>query len=213
VLVEIWSDVVCPWCYLGARRFDRALAAFDGRDEVEVVFRSFELDPSAPADRSEPLTEYLADRYGVETAEARAMQDRVSEVAAREGLAYRLDLARTARTFDAHRLTHLGRSVQRQAEVVETLMAAYFTEGARLAEPATLLSLGVRAGLAESDVTALLEGDAYAQAVRDDEALAASLGIRGVPFFVADRRLGLSGAQPFHGMARFLQEARTAPAR
>lgn len=207
MLVEIWSDVVCPWCYLGARRFDRALAAFDGRREVEVVFRSFELDPGAPAGRNVPLTEHLATKYGVDPTEARAMQDRVSAVAAEEGLAYRLDLARTARTFDAHRLTHLGRSVDRHAQVVQALMAAYFTEGARIDDAATLLRLGVAAGLAEPEVAALLDSDAYAQDVRDDEALAASLGIRGVPFFVADRRLGLSGAQPLEVMARFLEQA------
>lgn len=206
-MVEIWSDVVCPWCYLGARRFERALAGFQRQQAVEVVFRSFELDPAAPAGRNVPVAEHLATTYRVDPVEAQAMQDRVSAVAAEEGLAYRLDLARTARTFDAHRLTHLGRAAQRQAQVVETLMAAYFTRGARLDDSATLLSLGVEAGLAEPAVAALLEGDEYSEAVRDDEALATSLGIRGVPFFVADRRLGLSGAQPPEVMARFLEEA------
>jgi predicted DsbA family dithiol-disulfide isomerase len=210
VQVEIWSDVVCPWCYLGKRRFERALSGFEGRDDVEVVFRSFELDPSAPADRSEVLTEHLAGKYGVDLAQAQAMQDQVSALAAQEGLTYRFELARTARTFDAHRVLHLAREQGRQPEVLERLMAGYFGEGARINEASTLQRLGVQAGLDEDALRDVLASDAYTDAVRDDEALAASFGIRGVPFFVADRRLGLSGAQSVTVLVQFLAQALSA---
>jgi predicted DsbA family dithiol-disulfide isomerase len=206
VIVEIWSDVVCPWCYLGKRRFERALASFDAAAQVEVVFRAFELDPTAPADRSEVLTEHLAQKYGVPLAQAQAMQDRVSGLAAQEGLAYRFDLARTARTFDAHRLIALGHAQQRQAAVVERLMAGYFSEGARINETAELARLGVEAGLDAASVQRVLAGAEYAEQVREDERMAASLGITGVPFFVVDRQLGVSGAQPVEVLGQMLQQ-------
>jgi predicted DsbA family dithiol-disulfide isomerase len=206
VLVEIWSDVVCPWCYLGKRRFERALASFDAAAQVEVVFRAFELDPAAPAERSEVLTEHLSQKYGVPLGQAQAMQDRVTALAAEEGLHYRFDLARTARTFDAHRLIALGRAQQRQHAVVERLMAAYFTEGARINESAELARLAVDAGLDVTCVQRVLAGAEHAEEVREDERLAASLGITGVPFFVVDRQLGVSGAQPVEVLAQMLQQ-------
>jgi predicted DsbA family dithiol-disulfide isomerase len=206
VLVEIWSDVVCPWSYLGKRRFERALDSFEAADQVEVLFRAFELDPAAPADRSEVLTEHLSQKYGVPLAQAQAMQDRVSALAAQEGLLYRFDLARTARTFDAHRLIALGRAQQRQHAVVERLMAAYVTQGVRINETAELVRLGTDAGLDADLVQRTLAGGEYGDDVREDERLAASLGITGVPFFVVDRTLGVSGAQPVEVLAEMLQQ-------
>ncbi len=128
--VEIWSDVVCPWCYIGKRRFEAALAAFDERDEVTVRYRSFELAPERGADLDQPLDQMLAAKMGVSLAQARAMNDRVSAIAAEEGLAYHLGLARPGNTFDAHRVAHLAAEAGVQDAVVERLHAAYFTEGA-----------------------------------------------------------------------------------
>ena len=206
--VEIWADVVCPWCYLGKRRFDNALAGYEHRDDVTVVYRSFELDPSAPPERSEPLLGHLSAKYGIDAAEAQAMQDRVTGLAAEEGLAYRLDLARTARTFDAHRLIHLAGEVGRQDAMVERLFSAYFTQGARINEADVLADLAEQAGLPADRTASVLASDEFTDAVRDDQRTAAHLGISGVPFFVVDRRLGASGAQPTEVLARLLSSAR-----
>lgn len=202
--IEVWADVVCPWCYLGKRRFDTALAACERRDEVQVVYRSFELDPAAPTERSEPLTAHLSSKYGIDPAQARAMQDRVTALAAQEGLTYRLDLARTARTFDAHRMIHLARTHDRQDAMTERLFAAYFTEGAEITKHDTLVSLAEQAGIDGRAARDVLRSDAYADTVRADEQLAAHLGITGVPFFVRDRQVGVSGAQPTGVLARLL---------
>jgi len=194
--IEVWADIVCPWCYLGKRRFDTALARYERRDEVDVVYRSFELDPTAPADRSEPVLAHLSTRYGIDPAQAQQMQDTVSSLAAAEGLKYRLDLARTARTFDAHRLTHLAKAHGVQDAMAERLFAAYFTEGAVITEVDTLVGLAEQVGLEASAAREVLRTGAYADDVRADEKLASQLGITGVPFFVRDRRVGVSGAQP-----------------
>lgn len=196
VKVEIWSDVVCPWCYIGKRRFERALAAFEHRDEVEVRWRSFELDPRAPRAGDEDQVQRLARKYGMTRDEALAAQARVTGVAAEEGLAYRLDVARPANTFDAHRLLHLAAEHGVQGAAEERLFAAYFTEGRRIGDPDTLVALAGEAGLDVAAARNVLQGDAYADAVAGDEREAAELGISGVPFFVIDRRYGVSGAQP-----------------
>jgi predicted DsbA family dithiol-disulfide isomerase len=207
VKVEIWSDVVCPWCYIGKRRFERGLAAFEHRDDVQVVWRSFELDPRAPKSSEEDPAERLARKYGMSVEEARAAQARVAGLAAEEGLAYRLDLARPANTFDAHRLLHLAaeRGVQGAAE--ERLFAAHFTEGRPLGDPETLVALAAEAGVDEAEAREVLGGDAYAEAVAADEREATELGITGVPFFVIDRRYGISGAQPAELIQRALDQA------
>jgi len=207
VKVEIWSDVVCPWCYIGKRRFESGLAAFEQRDEVEVQWRSFELDPRAPRTSDGDQVERLARKYGMTREAALAAQARVTGLAAEEGLAYRLDLARPANTFDAHRLLHLAaeRGVQGAAE--ERLFAAYFTEGRALSDPETLVALAGEVGLDEAAAREVLQGDAYAEAVAGDEREAAALGISGVPFFVIDRRYGISGAQPADLIQRALAQA------
>ncbi|HXM59059.1 MAG TPA: DsbA family oxidoreductase [Candidatus Dormibacteraeota bacterium] len=205
--VEIWSDVVCPWCYIGKRRFERALAAFTHRDEVDVVWRSFELDPDAPRQSDEEPAERLARKYGTTVEQARAAQDRVTGVAAQEGLTYRLDAARAANTFDAHRLLHLAAERGVQAAVEEALMAAHFVESRPLGDAETLVSVVAAAGLDEAAARDVLAGDAYAEAVAADEREAAELGITGVPFFVLDRRYGVSGAQPAELLQRALEQA------
>lgn len=206
--VEIWVDVVCPWCYVGKRRLDKALAAYEHRDDVTVVYRSFELDPAAPPEHSEPLLGHLSTKYGIDAEQVQQMQDRVSGLAAEEGLAYRLDLARTARTFDAHRLIHLAGSIDLQEAMVETLFTAYFTEGARINNAQVLVGLAERAGLPADLAATVLAADEFATDVRADQQLAAQFGTTGVPFTVADRRVAVSGAQPTEVFAQLLSTSR-----
>ena len=194
--VEIWSDVVCPWCYIGRRRFEAALGAFEHRDQVQVTLRSFELEPSAPRSRDLDGVTHLAQKYGVSVEQARAMQQNVVDLAAGEGLELRFDIARRGNTFDAHRLLHLAAERGLQGELNERLMRGYFTEGMPIGEPATLKRLATDVGLPAEDVRAVLDSDRFAEDVREDERTAAAFGISGVPFFVVDRSLGVSGAQP-----------------
>lgn len=193
--VEIWSDVVCPWCYIGKRRFEAALARFAHRDEVTVVWRSFELDPDAPPRGAHNLNAYLAQKYAVSLDEAAAMNERVTELAAAEGLEYQLDRALHGNTFDAHRLIHMAAAHGLQATAKERLLRAYFSEGLAISEHETLVALGAEIGLDGAEVRAMLAGDAFADDVRADEARAAGFGIRGVPFYVFGERYGVSGAQ------------------
>jgi len=207
VQVEIWSDIVCPWCYLGKRRFERALAAFAHRDQVDVVYRSFELDPSAAGHVTTPTIELLASRYGMTISQAEDAQRQMEQRAAQDGLTFRLHGLRSGNTRDAHRLLQLAGQRERQAELVERLHRAYFTEQASVFEHASLTELAVGVGLDRDEVAAVLTGDAYADAVAADEAVARSLGVTGVPFFVIDRRYGISGAQPADTMAQMLDRA------
>jgi predicted DsbA family dithiol-disulfide isomerase len=201
--VEIWSDVVCPWCYIGKRRFERAVERFDG--EVEVVWRSFELDPDAPATREHGASEHLASKYGMSIEQAEASHAQMTELAAQEGLEYHFEKARGGNSFDAHRLIHLATAHGKQAEAQERVMRAYFTEGVAIGDREALIELGAELGL--GDARAALESDTYADAVREDETLARRIGIQGVPFFVFDRRYGLSGAQPAEVMLQALEKA------
>lgn len=207
MLVEVWSDIVCPWCYIGKRRLERALETWPGRDSVEVRFRSFELDPGRPASADETLDEMLAGKYGVSPDQARAMNDRVTGLAAEEGLPFRLDIARPANTFDAHRLSHLAREVGLEAEAMERLQAGYFCEGAAIGDAEVLVALVGEAGVDPATARQTLASDRFAGDVREEEALATRLGIRGVPFFVLDRRLGVSGAQETAVLVEALERA------
>jgi predicted DsbA family dithiol-disulfide isomerase len=205
--VEIWSDVVCPWCYLGKRRFERALESFGQRDQVEVVYRSFELDPSADPGVSTPTIDLLASKYGMSVAQATAAQRQMEERAAQDGLEFRMEGLRSGNTRDAHRLLHLAKARDRQAELAERLHRAYFTEQASVFDHASLAQLAVDAGLDHDEVEKVLAGEDYGDAVDADEAMARSLGANGVPFFVIDRRYGISGAQPADVFARALDRA------
>jgi predicted DsbA family dithiol-disulfide isomerase len=195
VNVEIWSDVACPWCYVGKRRFEAALEAFEHRDQVNVTWRSFELDPTAPREREVDLATHLAEKYGTSREQALAMQQRMSGVGAADGIEFRQDIARGGNTFDAHRLLHLAAAHDRQDALKERLLRAYHTEGQPIGDPETLERLAVEVGLPADEVRELLAGERYAAEVRDDERTAASFGISGVPFFVVDRSLAASGAQ------------------
>lgn len=205
--VEIWSDVVCPWCYIGKRRFESALARFAHRDDVEVRWRSFELDPTSPGDDGEPVLEHLAAKYGVSVEQAKAMQDRMTEHAAGEGLTLDFSATRRANTVDAHRLLHLAAEHGVQDAVKERFLRAYFTDGAAIGDHATLATLAVDAGLDEADVEEVLASDRYLEAVRDDQLRARRYGISGVPFFVVDEKYGVSGAQPSDVFTELLKKA------
>lgn len=192
--IDVWSDIVCPWCYIGKRRFERALAQFPQRGQVEVVWRSFQLDPTA-TETDVPLVDQLARKYGVSRSQAEAMNGNVTRLARAEGLDYHLDRARHGNTFDAHRVLHLAADNGVQDAVLERLMRAYFTEGEPVGERDTLSRLAVDAGLDALQVREALAGDAYADAVAADLAQARAYGIDAVPFFVLDGRLGVAGAQ------------------
>jgi predicted DsbA family dithiol-disulfide isomerase len=208
--VEIWSDVVCPWCYVGKRRFEKALGAFE--HEVEVTWRSFELDPGAPREREHSSAEHLARKYGMTVEQAEQTNAQMTALAASEGLEYHLDRTRGGNSFDAHRLIHVAAAHGLQDAMKERLMRAYFTEGEPVGDRETLIRLAADVGL---DAREALEGEAYADAVHADVELAARIGIRGVPYFVLDRRFGVSGAQPAELLLEALErtwEARTAAA-
>jgi predicted DsbA family dithiol-disulfide isomerase len=204
--VEIWSDIACPWCYIGKRRFEAALARFEHRDEVTVVWRSFELDPEAPAERTGDRAEHLARKYGMSLEQARAAEAQMTDTAAGEGLEFRFDAARAGNTFDGHRLVHLARGHDLQDAMKERLLRAYFSEGDLISDHPTLVRLAVEVGLPGDEAAEALAENRYADEVRDDERMAAVLGISAVPTFVVDRALGASGAHPPEGLLGLLRE-------
>ena len=193
--VDIWSDLVCPWCYVGKRRFEKALARFDNRDEVQVVHRSFQLNPSAPRDRTSNRRERLMQKYRLAPPEADEMDARMTQTAAAEGLDFHLEGTATGNTFDAHQLVHLGRDRGLEDAVVERFYRAYFIEQRSLFAKESLLDLAAEAGLDREEATATLRDNRYAEAVAADIESARRLGATGVPFFVIDEHYGISGAQ------------------
>jgi predicted DsbA family dithiol-disulfide isomerase len=195
ITIEIWSDLICPWCYLGKRRFERALARFPGRDRVDVRWRSFELEPRSPVEAVD-LAAGLVTRFGMSADEAVERNRHMTELAATDGLAYRLDVARLGNTFDAHHVIHLADAQGLQAAAVERLFAAYFCEGRAISDRPTLVELAGEIGLDRDDVAVALESGRLAPDVRSDEREASELEIRAVPFFVLDRRYAIAGAQP-----------------
>lgn len=205
--VEIWSDIACPWCAIGKRRFERAIEAFEHRHAVDVVWRSFELDPAAPRRRELSQPAHLATKYGVTLAQAQAMNVRMSAEAAKEGLRFDLDRARVGNTFDAHRLIHFAEAHGRRDEIVDRLFRAYLGEGRAIGEREVLVEIAAEARLDPEAARTMLASDAYAAAVRADEARARMFGISGVPFFAIDERVGVSGAQPSEALLEVLREA------
>jgi predicted DsbA family dithiol-disulfide isomerase len=205
--VEIWSDIACPWCYVGKRRFEAALARYEHRDEVTVTWRSFELDPQAPPVRQGDYAAHLARKYGMSRDDALAMHARMTETAAGEGLEFRFDIARGANTFDAHRIVHLAAAHGAQDAMKERIMRAYLTEGELISDHATLERLAVEVGLPEDEVRDVLSSDRFAGEVREDERTAARFGISAVPFFVVDRYYGIEGAQPPEAILETLTRA------
>jgi predicted DsbA family dithiol-disulfide isomerase len=209
VKIEIWSDVVCPWCYIGKRRLEGALRQFEHADEVQIAWRSFQLNPDTPPGTAVPTLDYLAGRFGPQ---AKAMTGRVAELAAAEGLDFDFDAALTVNTLDAHRLLHLAADLGIGDAAKERLLHAHFTEGADLSDPETLTRLLGEAGADPDRVAQVLAGDEYADAVRADIQEARKLGASGVPFFVIDGKYGISGAQPVDTFLHALRTAYTAAA-
>jgi predicted DsbA family dithiol-disulfide isomerase len=204
--VEIWSDVVCPWCYLGKKRFEQALADFEHRDQVQVVYRSFELDPTAPHGVTTPTVERLAEKYGMSPSEADRAQRQMEERAAADGVTFRMAGLRSGNTRDAHRLLQLAKEAGLQGQLMERLQRAYFTDQESIFDHATLTRLATEAGLDPGDVAAVLASDRYTDHVETDERMAEALGATGVPLFVIDRKYGISGAQPPETIASVLEQ-------
>ena len=205
--IHIWSDVVCPWCYLGKRRFEKALSTFEHRDQVQVVHRAFELDPTAPKDQTFDTVELISGKYGISAAQFKAQQAHLIELAAAEGLEYNLDGGRSGNSFDAHRLVRLGRERGIQDAVIERFFRAYFTEQRSLFEADSLVALAVEAGLDGDEARSVLAEQKYTEAVQDDIRQARAYGANGVPLFVIDERYGISGAQATEAFASTLNRA------
>lgn len=205
--VEIWSDVACPWCYIGKRRIESALARFEHRDQVEIIWRSYQLDPTAPRTSEETVNEMLARKYGMSMKQAAAANERVSGLAAEEGLEYHLEKARHGNSFDAHRLIHLAASHHLQDAMEERLFKAYFTDGLAIGDTETLVKLASEVGIDPEEAQTVLSSDAYADEVRADIQKARRFGIQGVPFFAIDEKYGVSGAQPAEVLKEVLEQA------
>ena len=206
--VEIWSDIVCPWCYIGKRRFERGLGMVDERDDVEIIHRAFQLNPSMPKGQVRDHREHLMAKYGLSETQAAAMQQQMERTAAAEGLEFHLAGGVTGNTFDAHRLVHLGRQRGRQDAVIERLFRAHFTEQRSIFDVDALVALAGEAGLESAEARAALSGDQHEDGVNTDLRDARSFGISGVPYYVIDRRYAISGAQPPELFAEALTRAR-----
>jgi predicted DsbA family dithiol-disulfide isomerase len=205
--IDVWSDIVCPWCYIGKRRFERALAAFPHRDAVEIVHRSFQLDPLSPSGEVRSHRDNLMAKYGMSQAQADAAQIKMERTAALDGLEFHLVGGVTGNTFDAHRLLHLAKHRVIQGDVLERFFRAHFTEQRSIFDHGSLATLAAEAGLDDDEVKRVLAEGTYAEAVRADNEQARAHGASGVPFFVIDNRHGVSGAQPTDIFAEALTRA------
>jgi predicted DsbA family dithiol-disulfide isomerase len=193
--VEIWSDFVCPFCYIGKRKFEAALERFPNKNEVEVIYRSFELDPNAQKDVDYDVHDMLASKYGMSRERAKEMNDEMAGQAQSVGLTYHFDTMVVTNTFDAHRLAHFAAKHNKMAEMTERLLKAYFTESKHIGDHETLADLAAETGLDRKEVVRMLAGDEFTKEVHSDEQAASQLGARGVPFFVINRKYAISGAQ------------------
>ncbi len=205
--IEIWSDVMCPFCYIGKRRLEGALASFPHKDEVEIVWKSFQLNPDMRTEPGKSITDYLVEKKGWSREQIHQMHERLTLSAKEMGLHYDFDKAVVANSFDAHRLVQLAKTRGLGDAMEERLFKAYFSEGGNIADPATLIKLGLDAGLAEADIRSVLEGEAFAKEVRGDVEEARQLGVNGVPFFVLDRKYAVSGAQETPAFLKALEKA------
>lgn len=204
--IDVWSDIACPWCYIGKRRLETALERV-GRDGVELRWHSFELDPNAPREGTGSHLELLSKKYGASKADAQSMLDRVAGVAKGEGLDFQFETSQPSNTFDAHRLLHFAHEHGKQDALKERLFRAYFSEGARMGDREVLVRLATEVGLDAAAARSVVEGDAHALDVRQDQDEAREIGIRGVPFFVFGGRLAVSGAESADVLEKALREA------
>ncbi|MFD0687899.1 DsbA family oxidoreductase [Actinomadura fibrosa] len=205
--VEIWSDIICPWCYIGKRQFERALDGFEHRDQVDVVYRAFQLDPGYPEGRTEDVADMLAGKFGMAREQAVQMNRQMEERAAGVGLEYHLEGGRVGNTADAHRLVHLAGEQGVQDGVVEALYKAHFTDRRSVFDRGSLVEIVAEAGLDAASAQKVLDAGTFAADVDADQREARRLGATGVPFFVLDRRYGVSGAQPSEAFAQALDRA------
>lgn len=207
--VEIWSDIMCPFCYIGKRHFELAIKELDFTSEIEIEWKSFQLDPTIPKmENHVNAYQYLADAKGISFEESKAMHDNVVASAERVGLTYNFDKAIVANSFDAHRLIQYAKTEGKGDLAEETLFHAYFTEGIDMANLDSLKTIGLSIGLAENELNRVLHSDAYSYDVSQDIQEAQNLGLRGVPFFVVDRKYGISGAQPVEIFIETLKKAK-----
>jgi len=205
--VEIWSDVMCPFCYIGKRRFETALQDFEHKDEVEIEWKSFQLNPDMETDPNTNIDEYLADKKGWSLDYAQQMNAHVTKMAAEVDLTYNFDKAIVANSFNAHRFSHLAKKHDLGVEAEEQLFKAYFTDGKNIDDQNTLIELGREIGLDAAEIKQTLESNAYSADVKHDIAEAQQLGIQGVPFFVLNNKYGISGAQAVPVFEETLQKA------
>lgn len=205
--VEIWSDFVCPFCYIGKRRFEQAMQQLPNREDIEVIFRSFELDPQAEREMKIDVHDLLAAKYGMTREQAKAANENVVNQAKAVGLTYHFDTVIPTNSFDAHRLTHFAAKYGKMNEMAERLFKAYFTDSKHIGNRETLSELAAEVGLDKEEAAAVLAGNEYSDEVRADEDEGHRLGIRGVPFFVINRRYAVSGAQPSEVFLEALQKA------
>jgi predicted DsbA family dithiol-disulfide isomerase len=194
--IEIWSDVMCPFCYIGKRKFEAALEQFENKENVEVVWKSFQLNPAMKTDPSKNITEYLAEIKGWSIQQAKEMNAHVTNMAKEVGLHYDFEKAIVANSFDAHRLIQLAKKHGKGDAAEEQLFKAYFTEGKNTDDHKTLLEIGQSIGLDELEIKEVLASNQFSEEVKKDINEAQQIGVRGVPFFVVDRKYGVSGAQP-----------------
>ncbi|MED4531728.1 DsbA family oxidoreductase [Metabacillus fastidiosus] len=194
--IEVWSDFACPFCYIGKRRLEEALMNFPHKNEVDILFRSFELDPNASLDTELSINEILAKKYGMSIEKAKAMNASVGQQAAAVGLTFEFDNMKPTNTFDAHRLAKLAESKGKDKEMTEQLLKAYFTDSEHIGNHDTLLKIAEEAGLNREEAKSVLESEDFAEHVRADEVEAREIGVQGVPFFVINRKYAISGAQP-----------------
>ena len=209
IKIDVWSDIACPWCYIGKRNLENGLAATAAdadAPQVEVTFHSFELSPDTPVDFDGDELDFLAGHKGMPRESVREMLENVTGVAANAGLEYRFDLLKHTNTVKAHELLHHAKAQGRQAEMSERLMAAYFTEGRHVGRIDDLVALAAEAGLDADDARAALESGRHLADVRADQAQAQAYGIQGVPFFVIDGKYGVSGAQPPEAFAQIARQ-------
>ncbi|MGD8192053.1 DsbA family oxidoreductase [Brevibacillus ginsengisoli] len=205
--VEIWSDFACPFCYIGKRRFEAALEQFPHKEAIEVVYRSFELDPYAARDVDYDVHDMVSSKYGMTRQQALEMNQNIALQAKAVGLDFQFDTTILTNTFDAHRLAQYAATKGKAREMTELLLKGYFTDSKHLSDHETLTALAAEAGLDPNEAAGILNTEEYAENVRADEAQAAELGIRGVPFFVVDRKYAISGAQPVEAFLETLQKA------
>ncbi len=205
--IEIWSDVICPFCYIGKRKIEHALNDFPNKEKVEIEWKSFQLDPSTKSQPGKSTYDYLAEKYGRDRQWSIEMHENVTNQAKSEGLEYNFDKAVIANSFDAHRLSHLAKKYGKGNELEELIFKAYFTEGKNFSEIETLVELGTNVGLDETEIRNMLASNQYKDAVQNDIIEAQQIGVRGVPFFVLDRKYAISGAQPTEVFQETLEKA------